>query len=95
MSSGPTVGAISGTSATISWTTDEPASSSVDYGESEAYGSTATGAGGVTAHTVLVTGLTPVTTYHARAASTDACGNGPTLSGDLTFTTTQASIDLS
>ena len=78
---------LTATGATIGWTTDEPASSRVDYGLTTAYGtSTSTDATLTTAHAQQLLGLSPSTTYHARVASTDASGN-PATSGDLTFTT--------
>jgi len=87
--------AIAGTSATITWTTDEAATSLVYYGPDAAYGSSASVAGYATAHSVPITGLTPETTTHYQVSSTDACGNGPVLSSDAIFTTGPASIDLS
>jgi hypothetical protein len=84
-----------GTSTVISWTTDEPSSSGVEYGATIAYGNTASGEGDVTEHRVTVSGLTPETSYHYRVLSSDACGAGPTVSPDATFSTGPASIDVS
>ncbi len=92
---GPSAASITGLSAAILWTTDEASSSEVQYGTTPSYGSTASGTGGVTGHSVTLGGLTPSTLYHYRVLSTDACGNGPVLSGDGTFTTGPASIDVS
>lgn len=92
---GPSVANITGSSATITWTTDEIASSEVQYGTTSSYGSSASVGGLVTAHVVTLTGLTPDTTYHYRAVSTDGCGHGPTYSSDQTFTTGPSAIDLS
>ena len=91
----PSATAITGTSAVIAWATDEAASSAVDYGETIAYGSTASGPSLVTEHQVTLSGLTPQTSYHYRAKSSDACGAGPTASADAMFTTGPASIDVS
>jgi hypothetical protein len=74
----PTISAVtasgSGTGATISWTTDEAATSQVDYGTTTTLGSTATGATG-TSHAVTLSGLTANTRYYYRVTSTDAAGN--------------------
>ncbi|HJQ97769.1 MAG TPA: fibronectin type III domain-containing protein, partial [Candidatus Polarisedimenticolaceae bacterium] len=80
--------------ATVTWTTDEPATSVVDYGTTPSYGSQAAGSVGVT-HAVPLPGLLPETEYHYRVSSTDTCGHGPTQSADATFTTGPASIDVS
>src|SRR5439155_1367441 len=57
--SGVQATAITATTATITWTTDEPADSQVVYGQS----STPLDPAPVTSHSVLLTGLTPATTY--------------------------------
>lgn len=82
---------IDDTSATITWTTDRPADSVVEYGTTTSYGSTTTSAAGVTSHTVTLTDLDPGTTYHFRVSSTDADGLTST-SGDRTFTTTTTTV---
>jgi hypothetical protein len=79
----------------VSWTTDEPATSLVDYGTTATYGSQASGPNGVTSHSVPLPGLLPETEYHYRVSSTDTCGNGPAQSADGTLTTGPASIDVS
>jgi len=91
----PSATAITGTSAVIVWTTDEASTSAVEYGETVDYGSTASGASGITEHQVTVSGLTPETPYHYRVLSSDACGAGPTASTDATFTTGPSSTDVS
>ncbi|MGH7196419.1 MAG: fibronectin type III domain-containing protein [Candidatus Saccharimonadales bacterium] len=73
-------------SATVGWTTNEAASSRVEYGTDTAYGSTKTVAGFGTQHTVNLDALAPGTTYHYRVVSSDAASN-QTVSADLTFTT--------
>lgn len=81
------------TSATITWTTDEPADSQVEYGETSAYGSsTALSASLVTSHSMEVSGLDPLTTYHFRVISKDANGN-PVVSPDATFLTQSTSSE--
>jgi len=75
-------------SAVITWTTDEPATSQVEYGTTPAYGSQTTkDTNLVTSHSVNVTGLSQSTLYHYRVKSDDAAGN-PAVSGDYTFNTT-------
>jgi regulation of enolase protein 1 (concanavalin A-like superfamily) len=75
------------TSAVVTWTTDEPASSSVSAGPTPAYELGAFGdASLVTTHSVTVTGLTPGSTYHHRVSSTNGAGLTGTGS-DATFTT--------
>jgi hypothetical protein len=82
-----TVSSITGSGATIDWTTDEASDSQADYGLTTAYGSTSTlNASLVSTHTASLSGLTGSTLYHARVRSRDAAGNLG-LSGDVTFTT--------
>jgi hypothetical protein len=73
--------------ATIAWTTSEPATGEVEYGETDQYGST-TGVDGAMAgaHRMVLANLKPLTTYHYRLKSGDGCRT--TLSEDRTFTTT-------
>jgi hypothetical protein len=78
---------VSGTAATIAWTTNEPASSQVEYGPTTAYGSsTVLDASLVTSHSQALAGLTPDTLYHYRLKSRDAAGN-LAVSADYTFAT--------
>ncbi|NLT66113.1 MAG: hypothetical protein GXX84_05870, partial [Acidobacteria bacterium] len=72
---------------TITWTTDEPADSEVEYGTSEAYGSSTPVNGALTtAHSVTLSGLSAGKTYHFRVKSRDAAGNAA-VSTDYTFNT--------
>ena len=64
--------------ATVTWDTDEPASSRVEYGRTTALGSQVTDTARVTEHTRRVPGLSPNTTYHFRVSSTDVAGNSAT-----------------
>lgn len=78
---------IAASGATITWTTDEPASSHVEYGLTTSYGSTTTSdTSMVTGHSVTLSGLSPSTTYHYVAVSLDKAGNKAT-SLDWFFTT--------
>jgi len=80
-------GNITGSGATITWATDEPASSQVEYGLTTEYGSlTAFDPALVTSHNVTLSGLTDSTTYHYRVRSRDASAN-LAVSEDHTFIT--------
>ena len=71
--------ATNGTSATITWTTDEPSTSRADYGtSSSALNLNQTNATLVTSHSITLNGLSPSTTYYFRVTSTDASGNAAT-----------------
>jgi peroxiredoxin len=72
------------TGATITWITDEPATSQVNYGETEPYDSTTPDTNLATSHSVTLTGLNPNTTYYFKVMSKDAAGNETTAEGELT-----------
>ena len=62
--------------ATVTWTTDEPATSRVDYGTSAgSLTSFVANAAPTTSHSVQLTGLALGTTYHFRVTSADGSGN--------------------
>lgn len=62
--------------ATITWTTDESASSLVDFGTDTNYGSTqGNSADSETSHSATLTSLVSDTTYYYRVKSMDASGN--------------------
>lgn len=86
------IGSSSGsTSASISWSTDEPSNTQVEYGTTSSYGSQTTLVTAMTtSHSQTVSGLNPSTLYHYRVKSRDAAGN-LAVSGDLTVTTSAAS----
>jgi parallel beta-helix repeat protein len=78
------------TTATITWSTNEGATSRVEYGPTDAYGSfTTIDSNLVTSHSVALVGLTSNTTYHYRILSSDASSNAA-VSIDQTFTTAVA-----
>ncbi len=63
-------------SATLSWTTDEPATSQVDFGLSDTYGSSTTkNESLLMSHQQIITGLSAGSTYHFRVKSKDSAGN--------------------
>jgi hypothetical protein len=81
-----------GTTATITWDTDEFSNSRVDYGTTPlALGQNVPDAAIVRAHSVPLTGLTPGVTYYYRVSSTDRAGNAatdPSPPGTRSFMTT-------
>ncbi|MGH7141150.1 MAG: beta strand repeat-containing protein [Minisyncoccia bacterium] len=73
--------------ATITWTTDEPATSQVEYGLTSGYGTLSSlDSTLATTHSVTLSGLASSTEYHFRVASADATGNLAS-STDNTFMT--------
>ncbi len=74
-------------SATIEWTTDEAATSRIEYGKTTSYGSSMQITDALTTtHRLVIDGLTPLTTYQYRVRSKDAAGN-EVISGNYSFTT--------
>jgi len=72
------------TKAIITWTTDEPADSQVEWGQYNGWGNfTPLDSNMVTSHTVVVEGLKPNTYYNFRIMSRDRAGNLATY--DRTF----------
>jgi Leucine-rich repeat (LRR) protein len=85
--SGVSASGITQTGAVITWTTDEPATSQVEYGLTASYGlTTPLDATLVTSHSLPLSDLDAGTTYHYRVKSEDASDN-ETVSADATFTT--------
>src|SRR5207248_975158 len=72
----PAISAVAATSITsigaiITWTTNEPSTSDLEYGLTTAYGSNGTANPSmVTAHTIALAGLRAGTSYHYRVRST-------------------------
>lgn len=88
ITAGPIVQSVSDDSATIFWTTNEPADSSIDFGLADgALSSNATDSRLVREHSVTLTGLTPGTEYDYQVSSTDSAGNGPASSSIRSFFT--------
>ncbi|MDX1980677.1 MAG: Ig-like domain-containing protein, partial [Bryobacteraceae bacterium] len=85
--SGVSANPVTTSTATITWTTDKPSDSRVAYGLTSAYGSlTPLDTAMVTSHSIVISGLSPSTTYHYQVISKDAQGITG-VSGNLTFTT--------
>lgn len=89
----PTISSLSSgspgqTSATITFTTDEAASSNVTFGPTPSLtGRWATGTS-TTSHSLSLTSLTAGTQYHYKVTAVDALGNNNTAEAFRTFTTT-------
>jgi len=71
---------------TITWTTNEPATSIVNYGTTVSYVSASSSATLTTNHSITLTGLIASTAYNFQIQSADASGNVAT-SSNQTFTT--------
>ena len=88
-----TTAVVSDTSASITWQTDEDATSQVFYGTSNSYGSqTVLDATLTKNHSVTISSLSRQTTYYYKVTSTDSTNNSTTddNSGNgYSFTTTQ------
>lgn len=81
---------ITATSATITWTTNQPATSQVEYGTTTSYGSsTPINTTLKTSHSLTLTGLAGNTTYYYRVKSKNAQGQ-TTTSSRFSFKTPQA-----
>ncbi len=87
--SGESASDVTDTSATITWTTDEPSTSQVEYwpGSLSALDKTL-----VTSHSVTLTNLAPGTTYYYKTMSADDAGN-LAVSDERTFTTSGVAPD--
>jgi len=75
---------ITETSLVIIWTTDEPANSRVEYGETEAYGTMVASVKMTTDHAITLSGLIPGVTYHVKVSSEDRAGNEAVSTGPVT-----------
>lgn len=65
----------SSTTATGTWITNSEGTSILEYGASDALGSSESSSTLTTSHSVTISGLTPSTTYHYRFKSVDAANN--------------------
>jgi len=85
--SGVSVGSITTTGATVTWTTDVAATTQVEYGTTTAYGNLTTlNSTLVTGHSQVLTGLSMGTLYHYRVHSKNSSGI-ESVSGDAAFST--------
>ena len=93
ITAGPSAGTPGANSATITWTTDEPSASFVEYGTSASYGAVAGDFTLTQNHSVtLPSALTPSTAYFYRVRSRDQMLNEVFSAGD-TFTTAAGLAD--
>ncbi len=83
---------VTASTATITWTTDAAANSTVNYGTTASYGSQQTNSSQVTSHSISLSGLTPLTTYHYQCISANVYGSDT--STDHTFTTSAAPAEI-
>lgn len=74
---GPSVAFLDQTTAIVQWTTDEPATSTLEYGETPNLGTVIASPFGrfLQSHSVRITGLTPATTFFLRVRPADPDGN--------------------
>ncbi len=85
---------VTATTATITWTTDESASTSISYGPTSSYGNTTVETDTspmVVSHSVGIISLTCNTTYHYTVISKDA-SNNTSSDTDHTFTTSACAV---
>lgn len=76
------------TGVAITWTTNEPATSDVEYGKETGYGLTVSLPDLTIEHSVVLSDLEPNTAYHFRVTSSDKDGNKAS-SDDNIFATSQ------
>ena len=86
------VSGITSNSVIVTWTTNEPSNSRVNYGLTSSYGSaSALNTSLVTTHSVSLTNLSSSTTYQFQVVSADAAGNSAAAAGQSGFTTSPIS----
>ncbi len=98
----PTISAVeasstASTTAQVTWTTNEAASSRVSFGPTSGYGTTTAirdTSPRVTSHTVTLSSLVACATYHYAVTSADSAGNTAT-STDASFTTSGCAANTS
>lgn len=86
--SGVSISNTTESSIAIRWETDKPATGQVEYGTTDAYGSTSPLDEKLAmSHSIILDGLESNTTYYFRVKSKDSSGNEATSETDQTFTT--------
>lgn len=82
------VSGVTESSVVITWTTNEPSTTQLDYGITNSYGKTSDLSGTlVTSHKVQLSSLNPSTTYHYKVLSKNAGGKIAISPSDSTFIT--------
>ena len=89
--SGPIVSSATDEGAVVRWTTDEPALTALNWGPGDAINTLQFDNVYRTEHEIVLSGLSQLTNYVVQVSSTDAAGNGPTLSSIVTFKTLESS----
>ena len=84
---GPTVSSISSNSAVVRWSSSEPATGAVYFGESEESAEMISTDNENIEHEITLIGLSPLTSYIVYTELTDSAGNGPTRSNSIPFET--------
>ena len=84
---GPAAVGLTDSSAFVAWRTNEPADALVEFGPDLNYGDSVLEEEFDNSQRLSLTGLEPGQTYHFRISARDRAGNGPTVSGDVSFTT--------
>ena len=84
---GPIVESITQDSAVVTWVTNEPADSTVNYSTTIELGFSVSDGSMVLLHRITLTGLFADTRYYVEVQSSDAASNGPTVSPMLSFST--------
>jgi len=87
-----TTATVSASTATIDWTTNEPADSKIEYGTTTAYGGVAQNTAFVISHSLVMSGLNASTVYNYRVTSKDTAGN-TVVSANKTLTTSSNTAD--
>ena len=90
--SGISSGTPDSTSATITWTTNEDANSTVNYGTALSLGTLSSSSSRTTSHSRSLSSLNASTTYYYNVTSCDYANNCRT-NGSNSFTTTAASVE--
>jgi peroxiredoxin/RNA polymerase subunit RPABC4/transcription elongation factor Spt4 len=80
---------VTGSAATIAWSTDKPAWGKILYGKSDAYGAGMLAALQSNSQTLTITGLDPAAAYHFAVLATDGKGMELSRSSDGVFSTLQ------
>ncbi|MBN2092170.1 carboxypeptidase regulatory-like domain-containing protein [candidate division KSB1 bacterium] len=91
---GPSISQTTANSVLITWETDEPSNSVVEYGLTENFGLSKSENALSLKHQVKITGLEPAQKYYYRVKSTDAYNNGPVSSPMGIFNTSKIILSL-
>lgn len=79
------------TGAIVTWTTNEPATSAIEYGKETDYGLTASSAELTTEHSLTLGNLQPNTAYHFQVTSSDKVGNQASSADNILVTAREKS----